>query len=89
MDDIIATEEEVQLILDESTNITNTRLLNLFVITSRGALFSGLINLGKATASADYLCDTITERIVDLFGPKFLTKVISFVTDTCSTMFKF
>ena len=89
VDSIIADQDEVQLVLDESTNINNSRLLNLFIITGRGALFSGLINLGKETASADYLVDVITEQIVRLFGPEFIKKVISFATDTCSTMFKF
>lgn len=83
---ILAEEPSLGICLDETTNTTNARIMNLFMITSQGPFFQGHVELGSATADADMLAELVQDQIQAIIGQENTKKITSFSTDTCSVM---
>lgn len=82
----IQAASSLQLILDETTDINNERVMNLFINTPSGCFFKGLTQLKGNQVDASFLCNSLQTQIVQLVGVENLSKVTAFSTDTCSLM---
>jgi hypothetical protein len=76
----------LNFIVDESTDITGRRLINLSVNTPVGAFYIRSVDVGSLTENAGNLASWIRTAIEEVVGAAGWWKVNSLTTDTCSVM---
>ena len=79
------TQDYLNCCCDESTKIKSDRVMNLSLITEKGAFFDSSIDRGTATVSAEFCADLAEKRLQTVTRGK-MSRVNSFCTDTCSPM---
>jgi hypothetical protein len=85
VDYYLASESQINLVMDESTNIRQHRILNCCINTKLGSFHLRSIDLQSKTMSAEQHLEEFKGIVKDLVGnsPERLNSV---ATDTCSTM---
>jgi hypothetical protein len=76
----------LNIIMDESSNITTERIANLSVHTQNGAFYYFSESIAAKRSTAVVTKAWLTEKLVELTSNN-LSRINSIATDTCPTMF--
>ena len=87
VDSLIAKEQTLHIVTDESTNISHQRICNLIALTARGPLFISHLQFHGEELNAERQMNFLVERLKILTGGQ-LSRINSLSTDTCNTMRK-
>jgi hypothetical protein len=80
---LIRSQESLNFVLDESSNIRSQRIVNLSVVIPQyGSIYLANENIGRQDLTASFFTDWFTKRA----SQYDLTRVSSLTTDTCATM---
>jgi hypothetical protein len=86
IDDIISGLQHINIVTDESADINSTRIANISIHTSMGAIFWSSDDVGAIQMTADNLATWLRTKLLEISNND-LAKINSISTDTCPTMF--
>ena len=86
IDRIIKESPSIDLIIDESSTIGNSRIINVSVHTASGVFFYETSELPADEIDADWLADFIEVKVVPNLCGGIAISINSLATDTCQTM---
>jgi hypothetical protein len=81
------TQDNLCISFDESSDIPSNRIMNVAVITERGAFYDQNIDIRTAKVSTEFCIKQITKRAQDIVKGR-MNRIGSISTDTCNTMLK-
>jgi hypothetical protein len=85
-EEILRPGNPINVVVDESTNVSNERIQNTSIVTMDGRSFHWLSeDLGSAQQSADEIAKTILAHLIEITEGD-LSMINSLATDTCNTM---
>jgi len=79
-------EEYIGAVMDESTDVSGNRIINLSFVTRLGFFYVETQACGPDTQSAEYLAAWYKAKVINVLGLGRWRRVNSLVTDTCNTM---
>jgi hypothetical protein len=82
---VIRHEDFINIIMDESTDVSHNRIINICVATSKGAFYWETQDSGSHAQTAQFLTNWLVERVEPLVDGDW-SRVNSVSTDTCNTM---
>ena len=80
-------QDNLYISFDESNDIASNRVMNIAIITDRGAFYDQNIDIGAMKATAEFCVDKIGQR-AQVITKGQLQRINSISTDTCGTMLK-
>jgi hypothetical protein len=83
VDALLCGQEYLNFVLDESTNISSQRIINLSVVIPRyGSIFIANESVGRQDLTASFFANWFIQRVSEYN----LARISSLTTDTCATM---
>jgi hypothetical protein len=79
-------EEYLNTVMDENTDVSGNRIVNLSFATRLGSFYVDAEACGVETQSAEFLAGWYKSKVVGFLGPGQWWRVNSLATDTCDTM---
>ena len=80
-------QDNLCISFDESNDIASNRIMNIAIITDRGAFYDQNVDIGAAKATAEFCFEKIEQRAQAITKGQ-LQRINSISTDTCGTMLK-
>jgi hypothetical protein len=73
-------------IMNESTDVSGNRIINISFVTRSGSFYVGAEACGANSQSAEYLAAWYKAKVTNVLGPEQWWRVSSLAIDTCNTM---
>jgi hypothetical protein len=80
-------QDNLYISLDESNDVANNKIINIFIITERGVFYYKNINLNTIAITAEFYTEKIKQR-TRLITKGQLKRINFILTDICDTMLK-